>query len=385
MQHPGTHRFLVEFGVPSATPEPPGRRDGNDSSSQAQTVYVLELVDDAGRHTDPRVVQSTVEQSTSVFESGQQLGDAEQPELRFLEPRAERSSREQRRELGVVAAQFLSRLERQHTDLRPELAELCLAPSLRPPASLRFPTAATRKQRFLQPDEAKLEDRVDVRWPPAQHSDPANQAEPEHGHGEAKRDEARIGPLRCPSLSGGVEGRLESPAATKGHHSRAAYVAQVEDRHREEDHVQPSPATGAGQPRFAAEETDAAQEVGQHEAHVTQEAGSLGSSATRRFPQGSSTSDEEKVASGAEVQARLDHHPSRGARFPRPTPRRGRLQGDERVELGSGTLRGRQSVRERVRDGSSRARRVRVQPRAAIEREVRGRESQHQHRERDRE
>lgn len=386
MQHAGAHRLLVEFGVPSAAPEPSGRRDGDDSSGEAETIRILELVvDDARRYADPRLVQAVVEQPTAdVLESEQQLDDPEQPELRFAEP-AERRSREQRGEFGIVAAQFLPRLERQHTDLRPDLAQLRLAPPVRAPASLRFP-AATR-ERVVEPDEAKLEDRVDVRWPPAAQRDPAYQAESEHGHGEAKRDEARIGgrPLRGPPLSGRVEGCLQPPAPAQGHHSRAAHLAQVENRHGEEDHVQSSPAAGTGQPRFAAEEAYAAQEVGQHEAHVSQEAGSVRPGATRRLPQGSSKSDEEKVASGAEVQARLDHDPSRGARLPRPAPRRRRLQGDERVELGAGTLRGRQSLRERVRDGSPRPRRVRVEPRPPVERPIRRRESQHQHRERDRE
>lgn len=391
MQHPGTHRFLLEFGVPPATPEPSGRRDGNDSSSKAETIRILELVvDDTGRHADPRLVQTVVQQSaTDVLESEQrQPDDAEQPELRFPEP-AERRSREQRRELGIVAAQFLPGLERQHTDLRPHLAQLRLASSVRSPASLRLPTA-TRER--LEPDEAELEDRVDVRWPPppptaTAQRDPAYQAESEHGHGEAKRHEARVGggPLRGPSLPGRVESCLQPPASTQGHHSRAAHVAQVEDRHREEDHVQPSPSTGAGEPRFAAEETDAAQEVGQHEAHLPQEAGRVRSGASRRFPQGSPKGDEEEVASGAEVQAGFDHDPSRGARFPRPAARRRRLQGNERVELGSGTLRGRQSLRERVRDGPTRPRRIRVEPRPPVQRQVRRRESQHQHRERDRE
>lgn len=380
MQHPGAHRFLAEFGVPSATPEPSGRRDGDDSSSKAETVHVLELVvDDTGRYTDPRlVVQAVVEQpATDVSESERQLDHAEQPELRFAEPA-------ERREFGVVAAQFLPRLERQHTDLRPNLAELRLAPSVRPPASLRLPTATARER--VEPEQTELEDRVDVRRPPAAQHDPADQAESEHGHGEAKRHEAGLGrPLRGPPLPGGVESCLQPPASTQGHHSRAAHVAQVENRHRQEDHVQPSPSTGAGEPRSAAEETDAAQEVGQHEAHVPQEAGRVRSGAARRFPQGSSESDEEEVAGGAEVQARFDHDPPRGARLPRPAARRRRLQGNERVELGSGTLRGRQSVRERVRDGPARPRRIRVEPRPPVERQVRRRESQHQHRERDRE
>lgn len=86
------------------------------------------------------------------------------------------------------------------------------------------------------------------------------------------------------------------------------------------------------------------------------------------------------MASRTEMQTGLHNDTTRGARFSRSATRSGRLQGDQRVQLGARALRRGQSLRKRVRDGSSWTGRVRVQPSSTADREVRRREPQHEHR-----